>query len=562
MPSTPKPLIAYRDKRNFRKTTEPAGAERDVGSARQRTRPKPPAFVIQKHAARQLHFDLRLELDGVMKSWAVPKGPSLDPASKRLAMQVEDHPIEYNKFEGTIPEGEYGGGTVMIWDRGTYTAEHADQFAGDHEAAVRAGLSQGDLKFTLQGERLTGSFVLVRTRVVRGKAQWLLIKHRDESAQRGSDVVAGFDTSVLSGRAMEEIAEGDNAVWRSNRKRAGKRAVGQSGKRARRTVDGLATPDLQAVLPMLATLGKELPEGDDWTYEPKYDGIRVLAFVTPADVRLITRNAKDKTKQFPEIVDALQKLPGRSGRALVVDGEIVAVVAGQPARFQELQGRMHVENVHAIEQRSQDTPAAFIAFDLLVDGDDVLLDEPWSERRTRLERRFARRKQGPIRLGTTSSDPAAMLKDAQAHGWEGLMAKRIEAPYRPGLRSRDWLKLKIEQRQEFVVGGYTEPRNTRQHIGALLLGYYDKDANFIYAGHTGGGFTRKLLAEMHTLLTPLERKSSPFSTTPKTNEKPHWVKPAVVVEVKFNEWTRDGKLRQPIFLGIRDDKDATAVRRE
>ena len=553
MASKKKQLETYRRKRDFRKTKEPSG--NGARSKRAAARRKRLAFVVQKHAASQLHFDLRLELDDVMKSWAVPKGPSLDPNVKRLAMQVEDHPVEYNEFEGTIPEGEYGGGTVMIWDRGTYSAEHASEHGGD-PAAVRAGLEQGELKFALHGKRLKGSFVLVRTRVTRGKAQWLLIKHRDDYAQSGSDVVAEYDTSVVSGHSMDEIA-GTDRVWHSARKSS-------RPARARKKVAVKQPPaELQrAVLPMLASPGKEMPEGDDWTFEPKYDGIRVLAYVTAAGVRLITRNGKDKTAQFPEIGADLQKLPGKTGRAQVLDGEIVALVSDEPARFQELQGRMHVENARAIERLAHETPAALIVFDLLADGEDVLLHEPWSARRKRLETRLGRRRLRSVRLGKTSTDAVVMLQDAQAHGWEGLLAKRVDAPYRAGKRSRDWLKLKIEQRQEFVVGGFTEPRNTRKHIGALLLGYYDDEGNLLYAGHTGAGFTRQSLSDVYRQLSAHERKKAPFASTPRTNEKPHWVDPRLVVEVRFNEWTRDGKLRQPIFVGVRDDKDPADVRRE
>jgi bifunctional non-homologous end joining protein LigD len=291
------------------------------------------------------------------------------------------------------------------------------------------------------------------------------------------------------------------------------------------------------------------------------DGIRVLAFVVASDARPITRNLKDKTKQFPEIIADLKKLSGKTGRTLVLDGEIVALVNGELGRFQELQSRMHVENEAAIKRRVKHTPVAFVVFDILADGDDILAAEPWTVRRTRLERRLARRKLKTIRLAESSEDGVEMLRVAQEHGWEGILAKRMSAPYRPGVRSKDWLKLKIEQQQEFVVGGYTEPRNTRSHLGAILLGYYD-DGDLIYAGHTGGGFSGKTLTEMYKALHPLERKTSPFQTTPKTNEKPHWTEPRVVVEVRFNEWTRDGKLRQPIFLGIRDDKDPGEVRRE
>jgi bifunctional non-homologous end joining protein LigD len=566
MPRVKEQLAAYRTKRDFDKTAEPSGAATPAAKkkARKSRRARELQFVIQKHAASSLHFDLRLELDGVMKSWAVPKGPSLDPANKRLAMEVEDHPFEYNEFEGTIPKGQYGGGTVMIWDRGSYTAEKADAYGGDHQEAIREGLSKGDLKFSFHGERLQGSFVLVRTRVERGKAQWLLIKHRDEFAQPGSDVVLEIDTSVVTGRTMDEIAGGDSDVWQSNRKETTRKTRKTAAKKVVRS-EPKSGPKLdlsQAILPMLATAAKDLPTDGNWTFEPKYDGIRVLAFVTPGDVRLITRNAKDKTKQFPEIVADLQKLPGKTGRPYVLDGEIVALTDGEPARFQELQSRMHVENPLAIKRLAKDLPAAFVVFDLLVDGADVMLNEPWSERRAHLEKRLARKRLPAIRLGDTSDDPEAMLREAQEHGWEGLMAKRADARYRPGQRSKEWLKLKIERQQEFVVGGFTEPRNSREKIGAILLGYYDDDGNLIYAGHTGGGFSRQSLNDTYARLSKLERKTSPFTTTPKTNEKPHWVRPEVVVEVRFNEWTNGGKLRQPIFLGIRDDKDATDVRRE
>jgi bifunctional non-homologous end joining protein LigD len=448
---------------------------------------------------------------------------------------------------------------VLIWDRGTYTAERAREHGGDQEAAVRAGLEAGEFKFKLNGKRLKGSFVLVRTRVTRGKAQWLLIKHRDDYAQPGSDVVAENDTSVVSKRTMEDIAADADSVWHSNREAAHKKTA----TRSKRAIGERARMQLQeAVLPMLAGVGKELPAGNDWTYEPKYDGIRVLAYVTASDVRLVTRNRKDKTAQFPEIVAELEKLPGKTGRALVLDGEIVALQDGEPARFQELQGRMHVENERAIQRLAKESPAALIVFDLLADGADVLLQEPWSKRRARLEKRLARRRLKYVRLGTTSTDAVTMLKDAQAHGWEGLLAKRIAAPYRAGQRSRDWLKLKIEQRQEFVVGGYTEPRNTREHLGALLLGYYDHKGDLIYAGHTGTGFTRKSLGDVYRELSVHSRKTAPFVSTPRTNEKAHWVDPRLVVEVRFNEWTRDGRLRQPVFVGVRDDKDPGDVRRE
>jgi bifunctional non-homologous end joining protein LigD len=545
-------LTEYRRKRDFARTAEPSGDEAPPRSRVGRLR-----FVIQKHAASHLHFDLRLELDGVMKSWAVPKGPSLDPSVKRLAMQVEDHPIDYNTFEGTIPKGEYGGGTVMLWDRGTYTSDTATS-GKDEEDAIREGLRRGDLKITFHGERLRGSFALVRMKFARdnsssSKPQWLLIKHRDEFAS-DEDVVAENMTSVDSGRRMEEIAAGKGRVWRSNRTaRAGRQPPKVDPPPTNR-----ADPSVNTLEPMYCSIGSEVP-GEGWTFEPKYDGIRVLAFVTSGEVKLITRNGKDKAKQFPEIVASLKKLAAQTRRSLVLDGEIVALIDGEPGRFQELQSRMHVKESHMIQRHTSSRPAAFILFDILVDGDEVLIREPWSARRARLVKRLGNRVTNQLRITESSEgDGKKMLDKARRQGWEGIIAKRVASPYEPGNRSRNWLKLKIEFREEFVVGGYTEPRNSREHIGAILLGYFDH-GRFIYVGHTGGGFSRKGLEEMYRLLKPLERKTSPFEEAPKTNEKAHWVTPEVVVEVKFSEWTADRRLRQPIFLGVRDDKNAKDV---
>jgi bifunctional non-homologous end joining protein LigD len=540
-------LAEYRRKRDFKKTAEPAGASRPKRASHLR-------FVIQKHAASHLHFDLRLELDDVMKSWAVPKGPSTDPSVKRLAMQVEDHPVEYNTFEGTIPKGEYGGGTVMLWDRGTYAP---DESSGDDEEAVREMYKRGNLKITFFGKRMRGSYSLVRMKYSRdgqssSKPQWLFIKHRDEFAST-DDIVADNMTSVDTGRTMEEIAAGKSKVWHSNRKASGAKATSIKTRPAAEPI-----PDLE---PMYASIGTEIP-GEGWTFEPKYDGVRVLAFVTPSEVRLVTRNAKDKSQQFPEIAEALESIAAKKKESFVVDGEIVALIDGEPARFQELQSRMHVKESHVIERYRSSAPAALILFDILMSGDKVLLDETWSVRRGELLKQFGKVVSDRVRLTESiEGDGKKMLDLARKQGWEGIIAKRVTSTYQPGERSKSWLKLKIEFRQEFVVGGFTEPRNSRQHIGALLLGYFDR-GNLIYVGHTGGGFTGAGLAEMYRRLEPLERKTSPFAEVPRTNEKAHWVDPKIVVEVKYSEWTADGKLRQPIYLGTRDDKDPQDVGRE
>src|SRR5688500_4505752 len=520
-----------------------------------------------------------------MKSWAVPKGPSVDPGVKRLAMEVEDHPISYNTFEGTIPAGQYGGGTVMLWDRGTYSAVEGGV------DALREGYARGKLDIVFHGERLRGAFALVRTASSDGKPQWLLIKRSGEGADPDRDIVAEEVTSIDTGRSMEEIATGRSRVWQSNRADGGSKA-GKAAKAARTQVaarsakpiaksaksagtasagkphprSGVrAKPDkaLGALEPMYASLGTDMPSGDEWTFEPKLDGIRILAFIAPGSVTLVTRNGLDKTRQFPEIVAALQKLATRPGQGLVLDGEVVAL-AGEghdAARFQVLQARMHAKNSADIEMHVENVPAAFVAFDILLDGDETLLAEPWTVRRKHLERRLAKKASRQLQLCDSSGGGDALMSQARRDHWEGIIAKKKTSRYIPGARSREWLKLKIEHRQELVVGGFTEPRNSRQHLGALLLGYYDGD-DFSDAGHTGGGFVRESLGVMYRRLAPLEQPRSPFTTTPKTNERAHWVKPKVVVEVKFAEWTSDGKLRQPIYLGTRDDKDPREVTRE
>lgn len=314
--------------------------------------------------------------------------------------------------------------------------------------------------------------------------------------------------------------------------------------------------------PMYASVGSRIPAGTDWAFEPKYDGVRVLAYCVPGErAALITRNGHDKAPQFPEIAAAVRALAEKRRRSLVLDGEIVALAGREIARFQALQSRMHVRDEDAVAQLAREAPATFIAFDLLADGDDILLHEPWTTRRAALVRTVGRRTRH-LRAGESRrGNGTGLLRDARRLGWEGIIAKRTSATYRPGVRSDDWLKLKVEFRQEFVVGGWTEPRKSRPYFGALLLGHYER-GQLVYAGHTGGGFTHDGLREMHARLVRLERPTSPFAPPPRTNERAHWVRPQIVVEVKFSEWTSEGKLRQPIFVGVRDDKPARAVKRE
>jgi len=325
--------------------------------------------------------------------------------------------------------------------------------------------------------------------------------------------------------------------------------------------------------PMYASVSHEIPQGRAWSFEPKYDGVRVLAHVTQSAARLITRNGNDKAKQFPEIVAALIRLARAAQCTFIMDGEIVALVKNAPARFQTLQGRMHLKNSAEILTQMREMPAALMAFDLLRTNRKWLLEELWIVRRRALQALLSDSREAlgadasvvrrHVRLAPSMRARGnQMVERARKEGWEGIIAKRVSDYYQPGERVDYWLKLKIEYRQEFVVGGYTEPRNSRKDIGALLLGYFDHRGRLVYVGHTGGGFTREGLAEMRALLDQHPRLTSPFLVTPRTNEAATWVKPVVVVEVKFSEWTEDGRLRQPIFLGVRDDKPARQVTRE
>lgn len=549
----PKKLAEYRRKRDFKKTKEPSG-DKAVKSG-QTLR-----YVIQKHAASHLHFDVRLELDGVMKSWAVPKGPSLDTKEKRLAMEVEDHPIAYNTFEGTIPAGEYGGGTVMLWDRGTYTWNRP----GDTQKLMREGLAKGKLDFSFHGERLQGSFALVRIRKDKGgKQPWLMIKHTDEFVDK-RPTTTDKDKSIASGRTMTQIAEGDSKVWHSNRTPAqnvkDQAESPQAKKLAAKNTAVNKSADIQASAApgpastttfeaMKATLAAEPPVGSYWQFEPKYDGYRILSFVTGDRVSMLSRNGIEYAQDCPQIASSLQKMA--KGRNVVLDGELVAMNGKEPGRFQELQAR-------ATNQKN----LALVIFDLLLLDQDMWAPQPLSKRRTALAKFLKGTLPPGLVLGSVLKGTGkTLLAKARELGWEGLIAKDKRSAYAPGHRSKNWLKLKVEHEQEFVVGGFTEPQGSRSHLGALLVGYYDK-GKLIYAGHVGGGFSGAKLAQFAKLMQPLEARDSPFTITPKANGTVHWVQPQIVVQVRFLQWTADGVLRQPILLGLREDKPASMVTRE
>jgi bifunctional non-homologous end joining protein LigD len=392
-------LAEYRRKRDFGRTAEPSG---DIDPADRGARLE---YVVQKHAASHLHYDLRLELDGAMKSWAVPKGPSLDPSVRRLAMQVEDHPLSYNDFEGTIPRGEYGGGTVMLWDRGSYVPDEVRR-RETPEAAVRRGLKAGKLGFTVFGERLRGSFALVRTE--RGpKPKWLLFKHRDDSAEPGSDITATTMTSVESGRTMEEIAADTDRVWRSNRHGQ------QGGEEPRRSVQVAA--DTAPIAPMVPTPVTSPPDDDGWVFTPWRGGVHVLAYVTPEATRFIDARAEDVTDRYRTVAEGLAAFAGRAGGTFVLDGEIA---------------------------EEEGTPT-FFAGDLLLEDEHILLDEPWTARSEALRALLYRRRVPGTRRQTSDDDAGRMIRQARRHGWPGVLARRVDGRYEPGARAGSLLRITL-----------------------------------------------------------------------------------------------------------------------
>ena len=544
-------LAQYQAKRDFKKTPEPHGR---VTPRKQ----KALSYLIQKHAASHLHYDLRLELDGVLLSWAVPKGPSLDPADKRLAMHVEDHPLEYGGFEGTIPKGQYGGGTVMLWDRGTWKP------LGD----PRAGYRKGHLKFDLDGNKLKGRWALIRTHGSKygGKAEaWLLVKDTDEFAQRGVDarIVEAEPDSVASGRSIEAIAGAGDREWNSNRSaqdnvRAGAvtkpaASIKALSHAAPASADaGVKRAALPATLsPALATLVDEPPKGDDWVHEIKYDGYRIVARLQNGKVRLLSRNAKDWTGKFPAVAGQVARLKAKSAW---LDGEVCSVDDKGRSSFQGLQNALAGTGTGEL---------VYFVFDLAyLDGYD-LRGVTLGERKRRLEDLLGRSKTTLRYSPDVRGSGDEVFRQACAMSLEGIVSKRVDSSYATGLRSRSWVKVKCSRRQEMVIGGFTDPQRSRQGFGALLLGVYE-DGKLRYSGKVGTGFDDKLLVDMRAKLDRLETKTAPFVNPPRGFEAKgaHWVEPKLVAEVQFTEWSDAGALRHSSFLGLRADKEAADVVRE
>ncbi|MDX9871053.1 MAG: DNA ligase D [Clostridia bacterium] len=501
-------LNAYNRKRNFTRTSEPeGGTESAQGGLR---------FVVQHHLARREHYDFRLEWDGALLSWAVPKGPSYDTRDKRLAIQVEEHPLEYRNFEGTIPKGEYGGGVVMIWDEGYWEP------SGD----VEDGLGEGMLKFVLKGSRLKGKWALIRLKGKAGetKVNWLLLKEKDAYVQT-VDGISLFTTSIRTGRTLTEIEAGEDAKIIQN------------------PFDSTAV--------QLARLVHTLPEGEDWLYELKYDGYRILAYIEGNSVRLLTRNGNDYTGKFPDIASSLSDWA--NGRAMILDGEIAVTDAAGRTDFQALQN--HLKN-----PRTKNL--TYIVFDLLaLEGGD-LRGNRLIDRKETLE---ALLKDGPGNLhysrhvrGNGKESLAAACKA----GLEGVIGKKADSFY-SGTRNADWIKLKCAQRQEFVIGGYTLSHKKASGVSSLLLGVYE-EGEFVYTGRAGTGLSEEDRKELEEKFARIKKIKAPFQLAPKprTNEKITWLEPELVAEIQFAEWTEDHLLRQASFKGLRTDKAPRDIKRE
>ncbi|MGA9455901.1 MAG: DNA ligase D [Pseudolabrys sp.] len=543
-------LRTYRAKRDFGITAEPKGKV---------ARKRGTAFVIQKHAATRLHYDLRLELDGVMKSWAVTRGPSLVPGEKRLAVEVEDHPIAYNTFEGTIPKGEYGGGTVMVWDRGHWLPE----------SDPHRGLAKGHLAFTLEGKKLHGGWHLVRMRRRSGEKRdnWLLIKQDDDAGRspKDEDILKEKPLSAASGRSMEQIEKGSRKVWHSNRATGGRtltkthRAAATPKKNIPRARTKKDDPDFAAgfsalpafVPPCLASLSDSPPDQGNWVHELKFDGYRIQARLDHGKATLLTRKGLDWTKKFSTLAKAIAKLPAKTA---LIDGELVVEGDDGISSFSLLQQDLKNDRHDRLK---------FYAFDLLhLDGTN-LADLPLTRRKVSLAR-LLHRQPDPLRFSESLTEPGTtLLRHACKLGLEGIVSKIADAPYRPG-RGHDWIKTKCSDRQELVVAGVVPSTADSRAVGALVLGFYG-GGKLHYAGRTGTGFTHDAARKLFRRLMTLKSNEVPFEAVPAEERgarKPIWVKPAMVVEVDFRGWTHGDRVRQASFQGVREDKSAKEVVRE
>jgi bifunctional non-homologous end joining protein LigD len=583
-------LEEYKRKRRFEETPEPPPKlEKKAGHR----------FVVQRHRASHLHYDFRLEMDGVLKSWAVPKGPSLDPADKRLAMQVEDHPVSYFDFEGTIPEGNYGAGTVMVWDVGTWQPLSPQpvkgKFVPGTDAEAVEMLRKGDFKFRLRGKRLNGDFVLIHMRARRPGSkgtEWLLIKKQDDAAESGYDIEQ-YDTSVLSKRTMKAIGGDDESrQWKSDRpasrgkvkaawladtlarldkkkaqiltaehagngrKAKAKAAAGALVASSRMgDLPGAARRPMPTVIhPMLATPTENPFDDPAWLFEIKWDGYRAVAFITDGKLRLMSRTQNDLTAQFAELHELPKSVKARHA---VLDGEIVVLDEQGRSSFSLMQQRTGIRKAGHRVAAKPEIQVLYYAFDLIyADGYDL--------RRVDLEQRKRALAElvtvgGAMRLSEHFDKGVALFAAARQQGLEGILAKRRGSCYEER-RSREWLKIKVTSTLDCVIGGYTEPEGSRQYFGSIVLGLYDKQGKLIHVGQAGTGFTQATLKEIWKKLEKLKSDRNPFYGPVEALRKVYWLKPELVAEIKFSEWTHETaeggmKLRAPVFLRLRDDKE-------
>jgi bifunctional non-homologous end joining protein LigD len=527
-------LQDYDRKRDFEETPEPKGVRKKT----RRGKVKPLEFVIQKHSASRLHFDFRLEIDGVLVSWAVPKGPSLNPDEKRLAVHVEDHPFEYRKFEGIIPARQYGAGEVIVWDKGTYEpVDGANLDRGEQQKLLRKSLGEGKLSIEMHGEKLNGIFALVEMKG-RGENQWLLIKKDDDYADPDCDI-ASDDSSVLSDLTLNGLKE-------KNGKPSTKTKAASSPKKTKPREKKSVTRREKMpvhVEPMLTKTANEPFSKPGWIYEPKLDGIRSIAYIKDDEVRLISRRGLNLTERYPSIEKELAKI----NDSLILDGEITAIDKDGHPSFQLLQRAGQVTRL------TKDTRIVYYVFDILYADGRCLFDEPLATRREILKEKLK------------SSDFVKAVSDLGADGLkafracvemdlEGIVAKRLDSVYRTGYRTSDWLKIKSFKSAEFLISGFSAGTGSRSdNFGSLLLGYYDADGELVYAGSVGTGFNNQNMTQLMTLMKPLERKSPPFSLKIRRKKDVTWLAPKLVAEIKFAEWTADGMLRHPVFLRLRED---------
>jgi bifunctional non-homologous end joining protein LigD len=525
LPANPGLLDEYTAKRAFDLTPEPKAA--------MAPRSGPLLFVIQQHAARAMHYDVRLECDGVLKSWPVPKGPSLDPAEKRLAVMTEDHPYDYASFEGIIPPGQYGAGEVIVWDCGVYSPDEGGTWFHDRasaEARVRDGIAKGKLSVTFRGEKVKGSWAFVRT-----KQNWLLIKHKDRFVST-ADLLAQ-NRSVLSGATVEEMK-----VVPAHRIPA-----------SRLVPTGEIVPMPETLEPMHAEIGPAAFNHPDWAWEPKLDGYRVLAFLAGGKVRLRSRRGHDLGETFPRLVEELAK---QAAGSMILDGEVVAFEADGRPSFHAMQNRAQAKTPAEVAAAEQAAPAVYYCFDLLYFAGVDLRRSPYRDRRRYLSQCLLPTPR--VLLVHASEDGLALNEACLASGFEGVVGKRKDSRYEAGRRSPLWMKIKPTQTADFVIGGWTRGKGSRESLGAILVGYREKK-KLVFASHVGSGFDDRTVAQLRKALAPLERKTCPFAEKPEPTNPTTWVEPKLVAEVKFHSWTPDGHLRAPVYIRTRDDLDPRKV---